>query len=130
MPYRDNETVVSTDQSVIGSAKVASEDHLDLLVTNPDWGAGGKAELRIIPKTGLSAIASVRFLIEHSTNGSTWTELIGSRRYTNSELASGAIIRIPLPATNSRYVRGATNGATVTTIQAGTLDMDFVPIGS
>lgn len=128
MAYRDAETLIASALAVSGASAVNSSDHLDLLNTNPNWGAGGKAELRVTVTTAFSQSASTDIEIEESTDGSTWTNLITLEGLAAADLADGSVQRVPLPQTNSRYIRGAI--VPTGTVHVGTVDMDFVPIGA
>ena len=132
--YRDNETFIASGQTAVGSAQVNSTDVLDLRTTNL-WGDGPSQELRIIVTTAMSAVGSVQFGIRASeTEGSGYELIAQSALYVTAELTAGTVIRIPVPAIGNErsydFLGGSMNTGTAATIQAGAVDMDFVPTGS
>lgn len=131
MAYTDYLTTLSTAQSIAHATNtlaVSCEDPLDFGVADPDIGEGTEVRITVTTTFVQTTASSHYFTLLDSADDSTYRIIARSRQIVGTELVDGAVFRIPVPAKVRRYLKSSFIKST--TIPAGVIDVDYVPMGA
>ena len=116
MGEKDFMNQFGTDMDFTSSGNSANV--LDFGIANPNRGVGNPLEAEITIKTAVAGTSIVFKLQDCDTSGGTYVDIATSKTYTTA-IASGTLVKIPLPDEHRRFLRLAWVSTTIT---AGTGD--------